>query len=153
MEKILFICTGNTCRSPLAQYLFNAKIDKTELAGQFYALSAGIYATDAPASKGAQAVMRKRKADLQHHRARRVVEEDIKHAKLVLCMSQSHTDILQSLYPAYRAKIHNFGAYIGNKKDVVDPYGAEQVVYEKTARQIEEYIDKLIEKLKGNKTR
>lgn len=134
----------------MAEYIFNDKIEKTDLRGRFAAHSAGIYAMPAPASTQAQSVMKKRNLNMQSHVAKRVEEKDMDEAALVLCMGRTHAENLKEHYCAYADKIHRLSSYVGEERDVEDPYGANEERYEQTARQLETYIDSVIEKLKGN---
>lgn len=87
---------------------------------------------------------------MQAHRAKPVKEEEIKEAVAVLCMTAAHAAVLRNRYPAYKTKIQSLASYIGTGKDIADPFGGNAEMYEKTAQQIETYIEKLIEKLKGS---
>ena len=93
MEQIIFICTGNTCRSPMAEGLFRAHNgeEKTGLT----AASAGLYTENGlPASANAVAAAGERGADISAHRSRQLTAEMAENAKYLVCMTGSHYDRL-----------------------------------------------------------
>ena len=88
MQQVLFVCTGNTCRSPMAEYLFNQAAARQGLAWR--ATSAGLYAVDAPMSPGARRALAKRALDGSQHRARGLTWPMVQEADLIVCMTQAH---------------------------------------------------------------
>ena len=104
MEQIIFICTGNTCRSPMAEGLFRAHNgeEKTGLT----AASAGLYTENGlPASANAVAAAGERGADLSAHRSRQLTAEMAENAKYLVCMTGAHYDRLCELFPDCADKI------------------------------------------------
>ena len=127
MIDILFVCTGNTCRSPMAEALYNAL-------GKGRAASAGVAAAvGMPLSRGAAEALRTRGLSLTNHRARRVDEAMLKAAHRVYVMERAHLDALVSKFPAHAPKI----SLLKEGADVPDPVGAGPAEYEACAASIE----------------
>lgn len=143
MLQILIICTGNTCRSPMAEVLLKNKIEKHNVAGQIAVASAGIAAWNAgQASKGAQCVMKQRGIDILSHRSRQLSREDIVKADLLLAMTASHKEAVLSIMPDAWNKVFTLAEFAGEKKDISDPYGGNIAIYEACAVEIEKILDK-----------
>lgn len=99
VRRILFLCTGNTCRSPLAEVIARAAAERLHLELEFG--SAGIDArAGAPASEGAEIVARAHGLDLGSHGARRLTPELAWAADLILAMDRVHLSVAESLAPA-----------------------------------------------------
>jgi len=148
MLRILLICTGNTCRSPMAEVLLNKKIRETGLTEQIKVLSAGLYtAGGSPASSGAKAAVMKRGLDLTIHRSRQLQPEDIQAADLVLVMTGAHKRALLELAPQSGAKVHTLAEYAGEQVDVPDPFGGTGEIYEACAAEIDRLLNKVWQKL------
>ena len=127
--KILFVCTGNTCRSPMAQVMA-AKL----FGGDFTVISAGLAAMpSAPASANAITVMKERQIDLENHRAQLVSEDLIAGADLILTMTQSHKTSLKEAAPD---KVYTVGEYANTEISITDPFGGDIEVYRTCADEI-----------------
>jgi protein-tyrosine phosphatase len=159
MKKILFVCTGNTCRSPMAHgFLKNALESDTSLVKAYMADSAGIYATEGdPASHPSIKALNNWGIDLSSHRARRISPNDIHSSDLILTMTSSHKDTLSALYPEASKKIFTLKEFAEGIQtagpggpDIGDPYGMPEEIYLRCANDIKQAVEKLVSKLKGS---
>lgn len=145
--KVLFVCTGNTCRSPMAEGLFN---DKAKAFGKdFEAKSAGVFAPEGfPASQEAIEVLKQDyNIDISNHRSKSLRRQDLEEADLILAMSNSHKQSILSKYPEYSNKVFTIKEFVGLEGEVEDPYGMPIEVYRETARELEDLISKVITKI------
>ncbi|MDR3591058.1 MAG: low molecular weight protein arginine phosphatase [Negativicutes bacterium] len=148
MLRILLICTGNTCRSPMAEVFLQEKVKKGGLADRIKVLSAGLYAGgESPASPGARAAAARRGLDLAGHRSRQLLPEYVQAADLVLTMTQSHKSAVKALAPEAAGKVYSLGEYAGAPGDVPDPFGSGYEEYEACAVVIEELLNKAWDKI------
>lgn len=143
MEQIIFICTGNTCRSPMAEGLFrlHGGEEKTGLR----AASAGLYTQDGlPASENALMAVKELGADITAHRSHALTAEDVKTARYLVCMTGAHYDMLCERYPDCADKIFTLLS-----EDVSDPFGGDLETYRRTAAQIDQGAKMVITQLGG----
>lgn len=139
MKIILFVCTGNTCRSPMAECMMNALLERRGI-NDIRALSAGICAdAGAPASSGAKRAMLRRGLSLESHRSRPVTGALLESAGMVVCMSQSHLNALRARFPGLQTPMRAFG-----DPPVSDPFGGDDAAYERAARDIERQLATLL---------
>lgn len=158
MKKVLFVCTGNTCRSIMAEGLFNSVVAKEDEAmRQFKAYSAGISAFDgACASDNAYSVLKSWGIDISYHKSKRVTQQDVDSAFLILTMTREHKRALLQLFPEAEDKVYTLKEFayddcesMNNMSiDITDPYGMNEEVYRKCAIEIRQAIYKVLEKLK-----
>ena len=148
--RLLFVCTGNTCRSPLAEAMARREAERRGWT-TVESRSAGIFAaTGEPASEGARAVAGRRGIDLSGHRATTVAPELIAWADLVIGMSESHLRVARDLGAGEKAALltgflsEDHPAHLG---PVVDPVGGSTAAYEETAELIEQAIAALFDRL------
>ena len=131
MKTVLFVCTGNTCRSPMATCLFNVFCER-QGDEKYHAVSAGLQAFPGEhASRGARRAMERRGLNLQEHRAQPVTETLVSKACLIVCMSKAHVDALRVRFPLYADRVHTFSS------PIPDPFGGDDAVYEQTAQTLE----------------
>jgi protein-tyrosine phosphatase len=151
--EILFVCTGNTCRSVLAEYLLRKKLADKGL-GAITVRSAGVAAFSGMlSSEGAVEVLKARGVDGSGHRSHPVTEEWVTSADLILTMEARHrTWILEHFPRANRSrvkeKVHEFKSFVGSSGDVADPVGQSLSTYECCAQEIEAILEKIIPILK-----
>lgn len=137
MKTILFVCTGNTCRSPMAACLMNRLLNEQGLTG-WQAVSAGAAAFDGqPASQGALHAMERRGLSLAAHRSRTVTRHLLEEADLLVCISRRHLDMLASGF-------HSLPPSLAIHPGVPDPYGGSDREYEACARMLEELLPSLL---------
>jgi protein arginine phosphatase len=144
MQRILFVCTGNTCRSPMAEAILKSKkIDGLEVK------SAGIYAaTGSEASAHAKKVLEDHQID-HHHSSNMLNVDSVRWADLILTMTFSHKNAILQQYPDAAAKVFTLKEFTGENYDVdvVDPFGGNLAIYQETYHELEKLITKAIEKL------
>lgn len=149
-QLVLFVCTANICRSPMAAALFNAHARGAGESDRFFSESAGTWAVDdQPASGNSIVAMSKRGIDINQHRARTITREMIERAAVVLVMTRNHADALRSEFPAQRAKIHLLSELAERKYDIADPYGSALDDYESCARELDDLIETGYAKIKA----
>lgn len=149
MLRVLFICTGNTCRSPMAEVLFRELVQKGKRENEIMSISAGVAAwIDIPASWQALEVMKQQGIDLAKHRARSLTPELVHAADLVLTMTEYHKDAVLALVPEATEKVYTIREFAaGEAGDVVDPYGASVEVYRECASELSKYLTKSWDKI------
>jgi protein arginine phosphatase len=144
LQRVLFVCTGNTCRSPMAEAILKSKnLEGIEVR------SAGIFAaTGSEASAHAQKVLDD--FNIHHdHQSSMLTKEAVDWADLILTMTVSHKAAILQQYPAASRKLFTLKEFSGEvyDYDVVDPYGGNLAIYHETYHELERIINKIIEKL------
>jgi len=145
IQHVLFVCTGNICRSPLAESLLERALKERGL--EVSVTSAGTGAWDgAPASEGAYLVGLERGLDLSGHRARLLTRELVEQADLILTMARHHRARVDEL--GGEGKVYVLGEYAGKGGDEVsDPFGGDLGVYRDTCQELESLAEAVAERL------
>ena len=148
--RILFVCTGNTCRSPLAEAIARrilAEAGKDNVIVE----SAGTSAWDgSPASDEALLVGVERNIDLSGHRSRRLTPEMVEQADLVLVMSPEHLTRVREMDPTANAYLlAGYGSGEGARHAISDPFGGDLDAYRETADELERQLTEILGRIKA----
>lgn len=145
MPTILFVCTGNTCRSPMAEAFANALFSREGIAAHIH--SAGVSTGDGyPASQHAIHTMAQELLDIGSHQSKQVTKEMLQESTVVLAMTAGHLRYVKTLCPT--AKAFTLGDYVMGTGDVSDPFGGDLDTYHQCATQIKQLLINSMAKLK-----
>ena len=165
MKTILFVCTGNTCRSVMAEALFKHILaSRKNKLKDVKVISAGIYAWEGDkASYGAEEALKEKGIDVTGYSSKLLTPKLVEEADLVLTMTSNHKKAVLDMCPGAKAKVHTLKEYVlnygdkelhipdiglgGTDYDIRDPYGQSVDVYRKSAEEIEKYLRILVDKI------
>lgn len=145
--NILLVCTGNTCRSPMAEGILKKLASGDR---RFHILSGGLFAMEGePASTNAVQALSEMGIDISAHTAKNVHEQVIRDADLILTMTQAHKDMLIARFGREAAqKTDTLMSYAGMGTDVADPFGAGIDVYRQCAKTLEAALTAAFDKMR-----
>jgi protein-tyrosine phosphatase len=141
-KTILCVCSGNYCRSPIAEGLLRREIERNGLASDIAVHSAGtvdVYEGEPPAPLVAQ-VVSERRGHLNGHRPHQITSEEIEQADLVVAMAQEHVDYIARHYPEAASRTMLLSQAVGGSADVPDPGVQELGPLRECADLIEGYV-------------
>jgi protein-tyrosine phosphatase len=154
--RILFVCTGNTCRSPMAELQARARAADVGLAGVEFE-SAGTAATEgAPASPPARRVAAACGFDLDSHRSRPLTRERVQSADLIVAMTSRHRAAVERLDPETPVILASSvlpDGHPGRGRDLPDPFGGDDAVYRATWETISETVEALLATIARERSR
>jgi protein-tyrosine phosphatase len=145
--NLLFVCTGNTCRSPMAAAAAEAELARRGWSHVRVA-SAGIAAAaQAPASEHAVTVLREAGIDIAAHRARALSPDLLEWADFAVVMSPSHLDVLADLGAAHKSALITDFLDQGAGRGVEDPFGGPVEEYRRTFAVLAAAVGRLLDRL------
>lgn len=147
MLNVVFICTGNICRSPMAEGFMRYKWHETGR-NDLVVSSMGVHGlNDLPATEFARKVCMENGFDISSHRARSLVGAELQEADLILCMEPVHKKFVQTFFPWIRKKVFLLGAWPGKatrKSAISDPMGGSYKKYQEIFGMIQSHIERII---------
>ena len=120
MNSVLFICSANICRSPMAMGLLRSMVEDSS--DQWKIESSGVWDMgDQPAALNTQLVLQERGIDLNDHVSRTITGTMLSEFNLVLVMEDNHKEVLKLAFPEYTDRIYMLSEMVGEFFDIVDP--------------------------------
>ncbi len=148
-RTILFVCSGNICRSPMAEYLLRSWLGPSS---EWEIRSAGVMAVEGlPASREAVEVLREKGIDLSHHASEALDWKRASQADIIICMTRAHVAMVRHMFPNLApSKVVLFSSFSAedSEDDIEDPIGQSVDVYRATRDRMDRIIPDMILRLR-----
>lgn len=146
LKSVLFVCTGNTCRSPMAEALFRELVKERN---DYRVMSAGIAAAPGmAASRHTALLMKDRGLDLSTFQSQMLSQTMLEAATHVFAMSSNHQAAIEEEFPAFTDKVYLVSEFVADDtlrgRDISDPFGQSRHAYEQTLRDLEKILPSLV---------
>lgn len=142
-NKLIFVCTGNTCRSPMAEAIYK-NLDKES---SINVISRGLVVLfGEPINPKAEVILRKHDLEINNHISKGMKESEIDENTLILTMTEAHKRRIMESFPDAK-NIYTIKEYAGESGDVLDPYGGSLVEYEECYIELARLVKKTVYKL------
>ena len=146
MPSVLFVCTANICRSPMAMAIWQSKV--ADDLSNWVIESAGTWAlVGEPAAPNTKRVLATKGLDVSNHRARSVGRELLGRFNLILTMERGHKEALHAEFPEVRERVYLLSEMIGEEFDIRDSYRDPIIEYRDTAEEIETILSQGFERV------
>lgn len=143
--NIVFVCTGNTCRSPMAEGFLKASAHKKDK--KINVCSRGLsVVTNSNVSKNSVDALKEYNIDISSHEPKQISLSDIENADLIITMTSQHAMYLKNISPNHQSKITSLADYTLTN-DISDPYGCVFDVYKECAKEIKNAVSILLNKI------
>lgn len=142
MPNVIFICTANICRSPMAEKFFQQKLEQRGLTGIYHVTSAGTWAQEGlPADRIVTRIVEDQYGlSLQDHRSKEVNKELLADQDVILVMEKNQREALQIEFAEQAPRIFLLSEMVGQEFDIADPHRQSEQDYQKAAQQIYQII-------------
>lgn len=145
-KRIIFVCTGNTCRSPMAEEMLKKLLAEEGL--DYEVISRGLNVFfPSKANEKAIEVVKSYDIDLSSHEARPISLQDIEKTALLLTMTKAHKVYLLKMFPHLSSDVHVLKEFVGDVGDVGDPFSGNLDIYESCASELMDLMERLVIKL------
>ena len=142
-NKLIFVCSGNTCRSPMAEAIYKNLDKETDIK----VFSRGLVVLfGEPINPKAEIVLKKHDLEINNHISKGLKESEIDENTLILTMTNTHKRKIQNTYPN-AVNVFTIKEYVGENGDVVDPYGGSLVEYEECYIELARLVKKTVYKI------
>ena len=146
MHRVLFICTANICRSPMAMGLLRRRTATQP--GQWIIESAGTWTEGGePAALKTMQVLKNRGIDLENFESRILTDELLQAFNLILTMERGHKEAIRVEFPELANRVFLLSEMLNQDYDIEDPIGKSFSAFEETAKEIDEILVKGFRKI------
>ncbi len=142
-KRLIFVCTGNTCRSPMAEAIYKSLDEESDI--EVYSRGLVVLFSE-PINPKAETILKKHGLDHNNHISKSFAETDLDENILVLTMTEAHKRKILETYPNAHA-VYTIKEYAGEEGEVVDPYGGTLIDYEECYIELARLVKKTIYKL------
>jgi protein-tyrosine-phosphatase len=147
-KRMMFVCTGNTCRSPMAAHLAREKLSRRgrpDIEVFSRGLTVASIGQDMnPAAKKTLAALG---VGAEGHRAQMLTDYDVEEASVILTMTDAQMQEILRRHPQAKGKVHSLADYTRSGQGVADPYGGDEASYKAAATEISDALDSIVERI------